>query len=387
MPKVLHLRTITGHGGGPEKTLLHSPRFIGTGYSLELAYIRPENDPLYDMPARAGQLGVVLIDIPERGKFDLRTLRKLSSHVKHSSPDIIHAHDYKTNMLAVLLSRWHGVPAMTTVHGYVTHSKKLNLYYRLDRWALRRMEYVVAVSHDLLEALPQWGVPQNLCLLVENAIDTVQFARRRSTREAKQQLGIAPNRLVIGTVGRLSAEKGFDRLVAATDRLLQQGFDLELIILGDGDERDHLESLIAKLDRADRIRLVGYQSDLLDYYHAMDVLAISSLREGLPNVLLEALATEVPVVATRVGGVPQVIQDGQHGLLVEPNDVDQLTSSLSKLLGDCELRQRLAAAGRQLVEQRFSFAVRMQRIRAIYDKLLGRASSGGSGNGSSPNEH
>jgi len=119
----------------------------------------------------------------------------------------------------------------------------------------------------------------------------------------------------------------------------------------------------------------------------MDVLAISSLREGLPNVLLEALATEVPVVATRVGGVPQVIQDGQHGLLVEPNDVDQLTSSLSKLLGDCELRQRLAAAGRQLVEQRFSFAVRMQRIRAIYDKLLGRASPGGSGNGSSPSEH
>ncbi len=261
---------------------------------------------------------------------------------------------------------------MTTAHGYVSRSGKLNFYYRIDRWALRRMDHVIAVSEDLYDSLLQWGIPSNRCSLVENAIDAQQYARTMPLAEAKEQLGLAATRQVIGAVGRLSPEKAFDRLILATDLLLRQGLDVELIVAGDGEEKPRLEALISKLGLGNRIRLLGYRSDLLTVYQAMDVFALSSLREAFPNVILEALASEVPVVATQVAGVPQIIQHEENGLLVVPDDVDQLTGALSRLLRDAALRNCLAAAGRETVEQRYSFANRMRKVCMIYDRVLGR---------------
>ena len=114
-----------------------------------LAYIRPAGDIEFDLPERAARLGVSLVDIPERGPIDFRTVQRLSQLIRTSRPDILHAHDYKTNVLAVLLGRWHRIPVMTTVHGYVSLGGRLNLYYRIDRWALRRMDRVIVVSEDL----------------------------------------------------------------------------------------------------------------------------------------------------------------------------------------------------------------------------------------------
>ena len=372
MPTVLHLRTVTGRGGGPEKTLLTSPRFIGDGYDLRLAYIRPVDDPLYDMPARAAKAGATLVDIPERHGLDPWTWRQLVEEIKQSRPAILHAHDYKTNVLGILLGRRFGLPVMTTMHGYVSRGTRLNFYYRVDRWALRRMQRIVAVSSDLLEHALQLGIAPRKCVLVENAIDCEEFSRRQGVAEAKQRLGLPIDRLLVGAVGRLCEEKGFDRLILAIDQLLAAGIDAQLCILGEGGARGELESLVTGLGRQDRVRLVGYQSDTIDWYQAMDVFALSSLREGTPNVVLEAMALEVPLVATRIAGVPTLIEDGVNGLLVEPDDVSGLTHALGELLSDDSLRQRLAGAGRRTVETKYSFALRMRKIRAIYDDLLGR---------------
>jgi glycosyltransferase involved in cell wall biosynthesis len=119
------------------------------------------------------------------------------------------------------------------------------------------------------------------------------------------------------------------------------------------------------------VRLAGFQADPKPYYEAMDVFALSSLREGLPNVLLEAMALAVPCVATRIAGVPRVVEDGVSGKLVEPGDVEALTAALAALLGDAELRRRFASAGRRTVEDRYSFARRMERLAALYDGMLG----------------
>lgn len=378
MPTVLHLRTVTGRGGGPEKTLLTSPRFIGDGYDLRLAYIRPAGDPSYDMPLRAAKAGATLIDIPERNGFDPQTWRRLVAEIKHSRPAILHAHDYKTNVLAVLLGRRFRLPVMTTMHGYVTRSARLNFYYRIDRWALRRMDCVVVVSADLLSHALSLGLDPAKCVVIENAIDATEFSRRTTVAEAKLRLGLPVDRLVIGAVGRLSEEKGFDRLILAADRLLHNGLDVQVCILGEGDARSELEQLIARLGRQDQIQLAGHQSNTIDWYHAMDVFALSSLREGTPNVLLEAMAMEVPIVATRIAGVPKLIEDGVNGLLIEPDDVQGLTQALTRLMADIELRKRLAQAARQTVATEYSFAVRMQKMRSIYDDLLGCTAGAGS---------
>ena len=134
-----------------------------------------------------------------------------------------------------------------------------------------------------------------------------------------------------------------------------------------------LQELIACLGRADRIRLLGYQSDMVSWYQAMDAFALSSFREGLPNVLLEAMATEVPVVATRIAGIPRLVSHEENGLLIEPGSADDLASALARLLRDDDLRRKLSRAARHTIESRYSFASRMDKIRTIYDQLLNRS--------------
>ena len=145
---------------------------------------------------------------------------------------------------------------------------------------------------------------------------------------------------------------------------------MRLVIVGDGGERDNLLRLAADLGIAERVVLPGWQPEVRHYFEAMDVFALSSHREGLPNVLLEAMALEVPVVATRVNGVPRLIQDGRNGLLVDPGDGDGLTNALAGLLKNQALREVLAKAARRVVETRYSFATRIDRLTRIYDELL-----------------
>jgi glycosyltransferase involved in cell wall biosynthesis len=367
--RVFHLRTISGKGGGPEKTLLNSPRFLADRYDMRLAYIRPEGDPEYDMPQRAEQMGVHLVDIPERSGLDPRTLWRLAREIRAFRPHLLHAHDYKTNVLGILLGRLFRTRVLTTMHGYVTRSPRLERYYAIDRWALRRMDHVIAVSKDLLHYLQELGVPASRCSLIENAIDTEQYRRQWSVAEAKRRLGQAPVRLVLGAVGRLSAEKGFDVLIRSVGQLIEEGLDVSLLIAGEGSERARLQELVENLGLGERVKVLGYCSDTRELYQALDIFVLSSLREGLPNVLLEAMALEVPVVATRIAGVPRLVEDGVNGVLVEPGDVEGLTSAVRRLASDPELRLRLGQAGRRRIEQGYSFAVRMEKIRRVYDEL------------------
>lgn len=370
--RIVHLRTVKGQGGGPEKTILNSPRFIGPGYEMSLVYLRPRRDPAYDLPTRASQLGVDLIDIPETGPFDPRALWQLVQLVRASKPDILHAHDYKTNVLAIALRRWCDAVAMTTMHGSGVWGRRVALYYRLDRWSLPRMDFVVAVSPDQYETAMSYGVCPSRCTMIHNAIDGAHFRRTMDASLVRNRLGLPLDRVIIGAVGRLSREKGFDNLIAAVHLAAQKGQNLHLIIAGDGDERIPLTQLIAKLGCHDRVQLLGHRSDIIELFHCMDIFVLSSHREALPNVVLEAMALEVPVIATRVAGVPDVIQDQQNGLLTDPGDCHALADSITQLAENRSLRARLSAAARKTIEERFSFAHRMEKMRDVYDRVLGR---------------
>jgi glycosyltransferase involved in cell wall biosynthesis len=368
--KILHLRTVSGHGGGPEKTLLASPTFLADQYNVRLLYIRPVVDPNYDMPQRARNLGVELVDIPERGPLDPRTWWRAARAVRQFQPDLLHAHDYKTNILSLCLGWKFRLPVVTTLHGYVTRGTRLDLYYRLDRHVLRRIDHCIAVSQDLDNLLADLGVAQQRRSLIENGIDTELFQRRVPQAEMKQQLGFQPDRLLVGAVGRLQPEKGFGDLIQAAAGLLDRDLDFDLAIIGDGPLHKELEQQIALTGHRDRIRLLGFRGDMIELYQALDVFALSSYREGLPNVLLEAMAMGTAVVATRIAGIPQVIQSGVNGLLVEPGDCGPLQTALRDLLRSPSLRQQLQGRARQTVEQRYSFAMRMERVRNVYDRII-----------------
>jgi glycosyltransferase involved in cell wall biosynthesis len=373
-PVVLDARVVTGSGGGPDKTILNSPRFLEPlGYRMVCAYLYPPRDAGYRViEQKAAKYAAPLVSIPDRGPWDWRVITGLLDACRREKVTIWHGHDYKTNALGLLLKRFWPMRLVTTVHGWVHHTARTPLYYRVDQLCLPRYEKVICVSDDLLESCLAAGVPAKKCLLLENGIDGVEYTRKQLAVEAKAKLGIPTTGLVIGAVGRLEAEKGFDVLIRALHALLVEGLDVRLVIVGEGGERANLERLARELGVADRVQLPGWQADVRGYFEAMDVFALSSYREGLPNVLLEAMALEVPVVATRVNGVPRLVQDTRNGLLVEPGDLAGLTTALGRMARSDELREEFRVAGRHTVETRYSFATRMTRLARLYDEMLAR---------------
>lgn len=373
-PVVLDARVVTGAGGGPEKTILNSPRFLEPlGYRMVCAYMHPPTDPGFEvLKQKAAKYRAPLVSVPDRGAWDWRVVTEMLAVCKREKVTVWHGHDYKTNALGLLLKRLWPMRLVTTVHGWVQHTSRTPLYYRIDQLCIPRYERVICVSDDLLEACLRAGVPARNCVLLENGIDTTEYARTRSREEAKAALGFPPDGVLIGAVGRLSGEKGFDVLIRSVHALVASGLNARAVIVGEGSERGNLEALIRDLDLGARVRLAGWQADVQGHFEAMDVFALSSLREGLPNVLLEAMALEVPIVSTRVNGVPRLVQDGHNGFLVAPGDLDGLTTALAELLKADGLRERFRAAGRHTVETRYSFATRMQRLKRLYDELLAR---------------
>jgi glycosyltransferase involved in cell wall biosynthesis len=373
-PVVLDARVVTGTGGGPDKTILKSPQFLAqAGYRMLCAYLHPPDDPGFEeLKRRAQEWQAPLLEVSDRGPWDWRPFSELLSICRRENVAVWHGHDYKSNLLGLLLRPFWPMRLVTTAHGWVEHTERTPLYYRIDRLCLPRYERVLCVSQDLYEECLACGVPASRCTLVENGIDVRECCRGHTVTEAKQQLGLPAERLLVGAVGRLSAEKGFDVLLRAAAELVRAGMDVGVVIAGEGKERPALEALIAELDLTERVRLPGYCPDPRPLYEALDVFALSSLREGLPNVLLEAMALEVPVVATRVAGVPRLVRHEENGLLIEPASPEALAGAVARLLGDPALRGRLGQAGRATVEADYSFDMRMQKIAAIYDDLLGR---------------
>ena len=376
-PVVLDVRVVCGTGGGPDKTILNSPRFLEPmKYRNLCAYLHPPDDPGFEsLLMRADVWKAPVVSIPDRGPLDWRVVKRLLEVCRRERVTIWHGHDYKSNAIGVILQKLWPMKLVTTVHGWVKRTYKTPFYYAIDRASLKHYEAVLCVSDDLLTSCLKSGVRPERCCQIQNAIDIQQYSRTLNRAEAKACFGVPESRAVIGAMGRLSEEKGFDRLIVAFERLLFLGVDVELWIIGEGDQYQRLLSLARAKGCEDRVRLLGYQSQTIPLYEAMDVFVLSSLREGLPNVVLEAMAMEVPVVCTRVAGLPRLIQDGTNGILVQPDSISEITEALALLFNDLRLRTRLASAGRATIVASHSFQARMRNVSAVYDRLLGRESS------------
>ncbi|MEL6105520.1 MAG: glycosyltransferase family 4 protein [Planctomycetota bacterium] len=375
-PMVLHTRVVAGKGGGPDKTILNSPRHLSPlGYRCGCVYLRHPDDSGFEVlreRAAARQAPIAAVD--DFGFTDvgiLKRLRRVVEEHQSDAPLIWHGHDYKTNLIGWMLRRhFPKMILVTTAHGWVHKTWKTPLYYAIDRWAMKRYQHVICVSRDLFEASRRLGLPEDRISLIDNAIalDDYEIALRKE--EAKRELGLSADSKLVVAVGRLSDEKGFDVLIKSVEDLIQSGNDIQLAIAGEGAEREALERQMESSPFSERLHLLGFVKDPRVVYRAADCYALSSYREGLPNVVLEAMTMRVPVVCTRIAGMPDLVQDGENGLMVEPGNVNELASSIGRVLTDTELSARLAVSGRQTIESRFDFSQRMAKIASIYDRLI-----------------
>jgi glycosyltransferase involved in cell wall biosynthesis len=285
----------------------------------------------------------------------------VGSLVRTLAPDVVHSHGYRTDVVDGDAIRRLGVPSVATAHGFTAGPWRNRLYEYLQRRALRRFDAVIAVSRPLRDALVRAGVPAERVHLVPNAwMRIVEPLDRAAARAA---LGLPAEGFVVGWVGRVSREKGLDVLVEALSAL----GDLQLTVcaIGAGGERPAVEARARQLGVAGRVHWAGLVSEAARYLRAFDVFALCSRTEGIPIALMEAMAADVPVVATRVGGVPTVVGEA-HALLVDPEDPEALANAIRQIreFGPAAAARARAAKQRLLAE--FSPEAWLERHEEIY---------------------
>jgi glycosyltransferase involved in cell wall biosynthesis len=371
--RVLELRSVRGTGGGPEKTII-----LGTAmtepsqFAVTVCYLRDQRDSVFRIDEQARTAGIDYVEILERHSFDPAVLGAVRRLVRDRRIDIVHAHDYKTDLLAWLVAKSLDVVPLATVHGWTGHSgRERYLYYPVDKWILARFPRLIAVSSEIRDDLLRWGAAPERVAVVLNGIDHRRFHRDPALRTpARHELGLHDGEIVIGSVGRLEPQKRFDLLIRAVGNMRSARPNIRLLIAGDGSLSSDLRQQIRDQGLESVCRLIGHCGDVPRFHHALDLFVQSSDYEGTPNSVLEAMALETPIVATAAGGTGELVRDGVDGMIVPCGDPEVLANAIDQALTDPVAACRRAIAARERVERELSFERRMRRVETIYRDLM-----------------
>jgi glycosyltransferase involved in cell wall biosynthesis len=375
--RLLELRNTYKWGGGPDKTiLLSAERHDPARVQVVVAYIRDVRDQEFRIAEMARARGLTFYEIVEHGKLDVRVLRALREIILRHDINLIHSHDYKTDLFAYLLRRWLGkkqFALISTAHAWVMLGLKGEIYRRLDLLLMGRFDHLIAVSHATKNEMVAAGIAPQLVTVIRNGIDTDAWAPSRSSASLRKQLGLEQAFPVVGYVGRIMPEKDLETWLRAAALVAARFSESQFVLVGEGKDGailDQLEGLARDLGIAGRVHFIGYREDLLPVYSTFDIFVLSSRREGLPNSILEAMAMGLPVVTTDVAGAKELVIDGTTGFVLPQVDVNGLTKSIMILADNESLRRRMGIAGRKRVESDFSFAGRLCRIEALYKEII-----------------
>jgi glycosyltransferase involved in cell wall biosynthesis len=375
---ILEATTITG----PAKNLLQFARCARSGetdIAVEVSiavFQRGAGSNLFIDTARRESIPVY--PIHERARFDRAVISRLSALTRELHPDLIQSHAVKSHFLVRRAALDRMAPWVAFHHGYTWPDLRARLYNQLDRWSLRTARRVLTVSLAFRNELVRRGVEEGRIEVIQNAIDSHWGAAKRSAGNAaalRASLGIGPGEKVILIVGRVSREKDHRTLLLALARLRAAAAGgatplPRLVIAGDGPERPRIEEIIRQLGLADAVNLAGQVPTAEPYYGIADVCVLSSLSEGSPNALLEAMAARVPVVATRSGGIPEIVAHGESALLIQPRDVEGMTRAIAAVLTDETLARRLTGRAYELILTRHTPASRARRLAEVYCRVL-----------------
>lgn len=309
--------------------------------------------------------------ITERRALDPDVLRQIMSWCRSNAIDIIHTHDFRSDLYGLVAARRLGIPAVSTCHGWIANNLKGRVYTTVDKFLLRFFDRVIVVSARMQAHLRSRGILAHRIALIQNALVVENYRPERGDRSLQTELGIPAHHKVVGKIGRLSPEKCQDLFLRAAAVLLRHDRDISFVLIGIGPEEENLRRLADELGIADRVVFAGYRGDMQRVYNSLDLVVQSSCTEGMPNVILEALLMRVPVVATDVGGTAEIVTDGKSGRLIPPNNLAALVAGMREALSDTTRTAAWVDAGERTVRANFSHNLRLQRIMTVYDQVLG----------------
>ena len=363
---VLHLSSSSGAGGAESVMArlaagLDPSRYRSVACLFRDGWLRE----------RCEQSGIETHIVGITGKLDLRWLRTFTRLLRQHDVTLIHAHEFGANTYGALAARMLGIPLVATVHGrhYYADCASRRLAYRL----VSHIATMVAVSEDVKRFLVRTtGAAERRIQVVHNGIGRPAPLPADEVGRRRLALGIGPGERIVGVVGSLYGVKGHRYLLEAAPRILEVWPSTTFFIVGTGAGEAELKAQAKRLGLDGRVRFLGFREDVEALLSLFDVFALPSLSEGLSIALLEAMAAGKPVVATNVGGNPELIIDGETGLLVPPRDARALAAGIGSLLGDAAEARRLSENGLDRVKRYFGVETMIESYQAVYERALER---------------
>jgi L-malate glycosyltransferase len=367
--RVLQLLSSTGFHGAETMTAELVRQLHAMGVTIDIGVFDNHgnaNKEILDVVAPYIQESIV---IPCRRQFDWSSVSTLRKYLTVRRPDLIHSHKYKTTFYALLARRHTPCRLVATYHNWLTDTWPLRFYAALDKRLARYCEAVIGVSESVTQELRS-HVPAGKVRHIGNGINTEAYRPPMSRDDAKRILGLSGMTLV-GFVGRLSADKGISFLLRALANLpTSSAQPVHAVIVGDGEYRSALEAEARTLGLSEQVHFLGNRRDTPLLYAAFDIFVLPSLREGFPMVLLEAMASGLPVIATRVGDVDRIVEHEVSGLVIEPADSAALQRALQTLILMPERAKHMGAASRERVERNFTSAKMAHEYFSMYEQVL-----------------
>jgi len=329
---------------------------------------------LYDPGLVADEIlksGIQVVNLGARDKWDVGAAGRLFRLLKRENIQILHSHLFHANLLGRIAGKMAGVPIIiSTRHNVELGGKGREL---LNRWTIGCSDVTIAVSEQVRDAEMRWmGLSPRRLVTIYNGIDIERF-KNLDPKEAnafRHELHIDQDAPLIGVIARFHRQKGHSILLDTSPSILDRFPSAKILLVGEGGTRVAIEEKVQKLGLSDFILPTGIRQDIPHVLSALDLFVLPSLWEGMPIVLLEAMAAGLPVVATRVGGVPELVEDGATGLLVPAHDPEALAKAIIALLQDRERAEAMGQAGRERVERYFSVERMVQQTEALYEELV-----------------
>ena len=375
MTRPIHVAHLiaTNFYGGPEKQILTHALALNPKIARLTLISFDDGHPneLYEL---AQQKNVPAILLPACSPFDPRMIGKLTAVLKEKQVDVLCAHGYKANIIGRMGSWMCQIPLLAVSRGWTAENPRIRFYEMLDRLFLRMADHIVAVSAGQQAKLKKRAIGLNKTSMIHNAIDIEATSTVECPENLRALLGIPTGAIIVASAGRLSPEKNQKIMIELASRLCSQHPDLYFVIFGEGALREELSQAIGRAHLENRFFLPGFRRDVQSLMKQIDVFMLPSFTEGLPNVVLEAYAHSKPVVASAVGGTPEVVDHDHSGFLTEPQDIEAMHAALKALIENPALRQTMGSAGHRQIADKFGFPAQTEQYELLYKKLARRRS-------------
>lgn len=369
-PKVL-IAIDTINIGGPGKGILQFLKCGGAKKTMPVIVLFDTGTiHKWQFKDELAKLHATIESLRQRVIYDPLLIPQGWKVIKKYGIQILQSHGYKGHVFCFILKMITGLPWVGFVHGWTAEDLKIKLYSKLDRFILRFANKVVIVSESFKKRINLNWVKEEKISTIHNAIDPVEFATVSGDGGIRSRYGLRDDERIIGVVGRFSPEKGQEIFIDAFRLVRDSVPNIKAMLVGEGQNKGILIEEVKKYGIEKDVIFTGYQEEMAQYYKAFDVVVMPSLSEGMPNVALEAMLFQKPVIATNVGGMAEVVIDGITGKVIEPKNSQLMAREIIQLVSNSDLMDRYGRAGRERVISEFNPNVRVQKIIDLYKEIL-----------------